>query len=366
MLHGLDAGGIALREIGVELVVAHVFRKGSVKIVGAALHGHVEDAAAGQPQRGVRRGRGNFEFLDAVYQRSELPFAGSGVDGSAIQVELVAAGGATVHGQAAVGVPSARAGEPAGAELLLGKDHAGGELRQHEHLAAVERQFADALVVHKLAQHGAFGIDGGQLGSDRHVLAERAHYQANVDGRPVAHRESDSLARELLESRSLADHRVGSGRDLREYVAPIGGTGGGDTDVGIEVGRLDGGPRNCGARRIGHLARYQGPELLCTGKRTEEHGKHDQTEAHFSPHPPGRWDPGYPTYISFQVRTQWGSRRDRRVDRRKRLSHVWGRRFRVSIEFSEEHAKRKKAPASAGALSWFAKNYYSFTGAPCS
>ena len=223
MLHGVDAAGVALREIGVELVVADVFGEGAVKLVGAALHGHVEDAAAGEPERCVRRGRGDLELLDAVHQRSELPFAGSGVDGSAVQVELVAAGGAAVHGQAAVGVPGARAAEAAGAELLLGEDHAGGELRQHEDLAAVERQFADALVVHQLAEHGAVGIDGGQLGGHRHVLADRAHFQANVDGRPVAHRETDSGAREFLESRGLADHRIRSGRNLRQDVASVGG-----------------------------------------------------------------------------------------------------------------------------------------------
>ena len=57
------------------------------------------------------------------------------------------------------------------------------------------------------------------------------------------------------------------------------------TDVGVEVGGFDGGAGNAGAGRIGDLARDQGPELLCTGKRTKEHDKRGQTETHINSSP---------------------------------------------------------------------------------
>ena len=154
-----------------------------------------------ESERSVGGRRADLELLDAVHQRSEFPFAGAGVDRRAVQVELVAAGGAAVHGQAAVGVPRARAAEAAGAELLLREDHAGGELRQHEDLPAVQRQFADALVVHELADHRAIGVDGREFGGDGDVLGLRADVigMLMVERSPTC--KVDAAAGEFLEAR---------------------------------------------------------------------------------------------------------------------------------------------------------------------
>jgi hypothetical protein len=138
--------------------------------------------------------------------------------------------------------------------LLLRENGAIGKLCQHEYLTPVEGQFADALVVHQLAEDRVVGIDGGHLGGHRHALGLGAQFERDVDGDTVAHIQGDSTVQGFLEPRRFAGERVAAGGNLRQNVPSLGAGPGGDGDVGGDVGGQDRGVCDSGARSIGHEA----------------------------------------------------------------------------------------------------------------
>ena len=65
-------------------------------------------------------------------------------------------------------------------------DGAGLQLHQLEHVAAVQRQLADALLVDEVRDAAFFGVDERPLALHRHRFGERADFQGEVEAHGVA------------------------------------------------------------------------------------------------------------------------------------------------------------------------------------
>ena len=156
-----NAVAVVLRAVCVEGVASIEGKRGAVKGVCAGPEGHVDDAPARSPVRGVDAGRLDLELLYGIDRRRVLPAPGRGIR-CAIDQKLVVAGAAALNRDVAGGVPGPRARETRASEGGLCELRARGELQQLVDLPAIERQLRHALVLHRLGERRLVRLDGAE------------------------------------------------------------------------------------------------------------------------------------------------------------------------------------------------------------
>ena len=145
-----SAAGIPEKVIGVELVVAQEFKKGSVECVGSRLEGHGHVGAGPRTELGGGDVRLDPEFLDGVdggFGAERLKEHIVVLD--AVQREVVDVGTVAVHAE----VMPARNGE----QLAAGY-RAGHQQNQVRVASAVQRQANDALIIDNRPDGGVRGV----------------------------------------------------------------------------------------------------------------------------------------------------------------------------------------------------------------
>jgi hypothetical protein len=104
-------------------------------------------------------------------------------------------------------------------------------------VAAVQREVADRVLVHEIAELAGTGLDQRRLGGDGDRLVGRAGIEARVHDRRLADHEVDAPAHHGAEPRQLhPDLPLAEGQP-RHHVAAVRPRGGGAVEPGVEVAR---------------------------------------------------------------------------------------------------------------------------------
>ena len=234
-----NAAHDVLVEVRVQRGVAVNVVAGPMELVRAAPDRDGNRAAAGASELGVVGARRDPDFLHRVGRRDEGETAAraaftTGVR-RAIQRELVAAGDATVDGDA---VHAAVVEGPQLDALAIAglADHAGHDMRERERIPPRAREVLDQLLSHHLAPCRGRRLEQRRLGGDPDFFGHRADRQRHVHAQPVAGAQFDFPAGRA-ETRQRERHAIAAVHQRgQEIDALLVGHDGG-RDVGVHVDR---------------------------------------------------------------------------------------------------------------------------------
>jgi hypothetical protein len=172
---------------------------------------------------------------------------------------------AAVHDVAdAVGLP-ARDRDGGRRKVLVGVEIPGrrrrGEPREEDqlgHLASVERQLDDALVIDDLADARAVSFDGRRVAGHRHLLRHVADPQRHVDHWIRADLEHDTVLDIGVEARQRHLELIGADGQVREHVPAVMGRDRYSSLSRVRLGHADLGAGDRRAARISDNARELG------------------------------------------------------------------------------------------------------------
>jgi len=160
---------------------------------------------------------------------------------------------------------------------------AGLQLDQLESIAAVQRQFGDALLVNEVRDPALFGVDEGRVSLDRDGFGDGADLENEVQPHDLADGQEDARLGQRLEPLELRRHRVGAARQVRETVEAVDRRHGGP---GVVRAGMDSGDRHTwqdGAARVSRGTRQVCARPLSERRRGAEESD-EADEAHQSPH----------------------------------------------------------------------------------
>ncbi len=221
MLSARLAGGVELREVGVEEVVAHELREAAVPRVPSRLDDGVDASAAGAPLGRIVGIGHHLEFLDRVHVRRHLERA-SEADGRSVEAEAVGTGLAAAHGETAVDVPAARARKARCAELLLREEHARRQFHHHIDLPSIEREFGGHQRIEVEAARCVGGLDQVQRpGRHCHLRGHLPdfHLEGQVDF--LGHHRRHVLAAHFMKSARRHFDVVRTGLEVGQRVIAV-------------------------------------------------------------------------------------------------------------------------------------------------
>ena len=255
----------------VEFFVAEEVEQRAVKIVGAGTDRRNDLGAGLSAEFGRVESGLDLELLQRFDGRAE-PHGGveRGANGRAVQQEPVVVHLLAHGGDAEAGAEAGRGDTRSGAAA-----HSRAEQRQHVHVAlAGDGQLADLALVDQLANGGVVGREQRRRALHRDFLSDGAHFELNVDARPLTHYESNPADHFAAEARLLDRHFVKADVERRHFViaaragrgrAPFLGAGVSDGHHSAGDGR---------AAPIGDLAENAGAVALrVRGDRGDDDGQ---------------------------------------------------------------------------------------------
>ena len=126
----------------------------------------------------------------------------------------------------------------------------GRQAGQGDEGAAVQRQLHDLLVLDDGTETAGFGADDRRVAGDRHLFADVADAQFEIDARLLAGGDMNAAAADRLEPRQLDVDAILAGRQARCAVDAVAGRDDGPLAVGGDFGNGDGGAGHRGAGRV--------------------------------------------------------------------------------------------------------------------
>ena len=212
---------IILEGIRVPSFAAREFIHRAMQLVGSALERHVDDAAARVPVLRVVGIRLDLELLDRIDRRHicDVIAACLRVIRRAVEQEFV--------GRCAPAV-DAPVGDRAIVERpfpdnLAIEVHAADEFGEHERVASVERQLVHALAVDDPSPVGFGCLQKRRFGADRHLFADGADLERQIERDGLSNAEDQIVAKKLLEPGRLNRYAVlARAADMALYIGPSG------------------------------------------------------------------------------------------------------------------------------------------------
>ena len=254
-----------------------------MKFVSPRLQGRIDDSSPCTSEFCVQGGADDLEFLHRILIGRHEPASRPAVGfvrnhRRAVQQELVVAGPATAHGVVVVGIPPARPGITARAELRLQEHHARRQLHQHVNLAPIQRQVLDLLKVHRSAAGSVRCIHDVGRGAHEDLLYRAAQLKREVQFLLLGHAQRDIGPNRPPKACRVHRDLVLSWNEVRNHVETLGircGRGGLPgvllhcLHLGVRDHRSAGVPHNAGKRRAKLLATCRRHARQHPGQHTE-------------------------------------------------------------------------------------------------
>lgn len=248
----------------VERLVAHETEETAGDLVPARSCGQVDDTAVEPPELRGWAVRLDSKFLDAVDVRKERDLPRFGLeDRDAIEDVFVGAGATAVD---------------AGQGRSGSKCDAGRQRRESDEAAFLQRQLADLLLRHHLAQPRALVGDRRRLAYHDDGFLNAAELERHLHRDNLASEHCQAATFEASEAVEPRGDGIGARPKRREDEAAAIARAGGVPSAGVDLHRFHDHGRKCRTVGVADDARYPARRDLCCRRRRQHRGQ-QQREA---------------------------------------------------------------------------------------